>query len=269
MLQSQVFYDPNIDDALFFDDAPVLTHSNKKTYVKTIILPNVISGLISWLRSDKLVTLSSGKVSAWGDQSGNGNSVSQAISTQQPTYVASGGLNNLPYLNCGLGVIYNELTFPANAFSALTAAECFLVYKRTATNTPGGLYHVGSASNSQHVPYADSFVYDSFGAATRHDHAGIITYGAGNYFVPTLYNVSAGFNSWANRFNGTLLAGSSTNTISFATAQWLLASQNADKTTVFFEGQFYEWLMFNRILTAEERSQINVYVYDRYGIIGV
>lgn len=44
-----------------------------------------VAGLTLWLRADMGVTFGSG-VSAWADQSGQGNHVAQATSTRQPTY---------------------------------------------------------------------------------------------------------------------------------------------------------------------------------------
>ena len=48
------------------------------------------ASLVAWYRSDQLVTADfSGKVSAWGDLSGNGNAVAQATGASQPTLVAA------------------------------------------------------------------------------------------------------------------------------------------------------------------------------------
>lgn len=54
-----------------------------------------ISGLTLWLRADLGVTLNGGAVSAWADQSGQGNNVAQATPAVQPTFVSSDtNLNN-------------------------------------------------------------------------------------------------------------------------------------------------------------------------------
>lgn len=65
--------------------------------------PLDISGLVLWLRSDLGVTLNGSNVSAWADQSGQGNNVSQGTGAQQPPYVASdasfGGQPSLTFTN--------------------------------------------------------------------------------------------------------------------------------------------------------------------------
>ena len=47
--------------------------------------PLQLPGLALWLRADQGVTLTSGKVSLWADQSGNGNDVVQNTGANQPT----------------------------------------------------------------------------------------------------------------------------------------------------------------------------------------
>lgn len=104
--------------------APGLTPGGSFTPVR-------LPGLVSWLRSDLGVTLASGKVSAWADQSPVGsNGVSQGRAANQPTYVASGGANGLPYLLCGQ-TVFSQMNFPTSCFVALTAGEAFAVFKMT------------------------------------------------------------------------------------------------------------------------------------------
>lgn len=51
--------------------------------------PADLGGLVLWLRSDLGITLNATQVSAWADQSGQGNHFTQATGAVQPTYVAS------------------------------------------------------------------------------------------------------------------------------------------------------------------------------------
>lgn len=60
--------------------------------------PRQLDGCTIWLRADVGVTLISGNVSAWADQSGIGYSAAQATSANRPGWNAS-GLNGLPYLS--------------------------------------------------------------------------------------------------------------------------------------------------------------------------
>lgn len=57
----------------------------------SVVSPQTIFGssLKLWLRSDLGITLNGSNVSAWDDQSGNGNHVTQATPANQPAYNAS------------------------------------------------------------------------------------------------------------------------------------------------------------------------------------
>jgi hypothetical protein len=52
--------------------------------------PAQLSGLVLWLRADLGITLNGGNVSAWADQSGLGNHITQGTASLQPLFVASG-----------------------------------------------------------------------------------------------------------------------------------------------------------------------------------
>ena len=53
--------------------------------------PSSVSGLDLWLRADTGITVASGRVSAWADQSGAGNNAAQATAANQPAY--TGGID--------------------------------------------------------------------------------------------------------------------------------------------------------------------------------
>src|SRR5580692_5056643 len=67
--------------------------------------PASLGNLVLWLDSNSGVTHSGGTVSAWADQSGQDNSVSQSTAGSQPTYHASGAGSGgtMPYLTFGTG----------------------------------------------------------------------------------------------------------------------------------------------------------------------
>lgn len=48
--------------------------------------PNAIAGLLAWWKSDAGITLVSGAVDSWADQSGNSHTASAAASTNRPAY---------------------------------------------------------------------------------------------------------------------------------------------------------------------------------------
>jgi hypothetical protein len=75
------------------------TYLNTKYAVTTPLAPLTVAGMQGWWRSDVGITLVSGGVSNWADQSFNGNPMSQATVSYQPIFNASDGYyNNKPTL---------------------------------------------------------------------------------------------------------------------------------------------------------------------------
>ena len=234
--------------------------------------PRSVSGLVSWLRSDALITLASGKVSAWGDLSPIAtNGVSQATAAQQPTYAASGGANGLPYLDCGVGSIGNRLDFPTSAFTALTAAEMFFVGSNnifpTTSVGDGGKFQLGihDGTSDTHLPYAyaGGTIYCEFGTNVRKGAIVSMTPYAAN--ATYVFNAASMSGSWFANVNGARVLTTAVNTVQFDPTQWLCTSQTA---TYYHFGKFYEFIVFNRVLSTSERALVNAYVYARYGIAG-
>lgn len=52
-------------------------------------VPTQLAGCVLWLRSDLGISLNGSNVSAWADQSGQGNNVTQGVAGQQPAYSTS------------------------------------------------------------------------------------------------------------------------------------------------------------------------------------
>jgi hypothetical protein len=72
-------------------------------------LPTKLDGCVLWLRSDLGITLNGSDVSAWADQSGNGNDATQAVAANQPAYLAAGGVNGTPGLDFDAVTEYLDL----------------------------------------------------------------------------------------------------------------------------------------------------------------
>ncbi len=90
-----------------------------------------------WLRSDLGISLDgSGNVSAWADQSGNGNTVSQATSAQRPAYAPTGGPLGLPALVWpALG---NSLLLLASSYADALLKDVFIVATPATIGSPNG-----------------------------------------------------------------------------------------------------------------------------------
>ena len=95
------------------------------------------SNLVMWLKADAGITQAAGTVSAWADQSGNGNNVAQANGALQPTFTAS-AINGLPGLDfsAGGGTVLSNTT--ANPIVSGTARHVFAAVKSVASTGTGG-----------------------------------------------------------------------------------------------------------------------------------
>jgi hypothetical protein len=84
-----------------------------------------------WMDASAGVTESGGAVSAWADQSGNGNDFSQATGSLQPTYDAT-GLNGLPTIDFA-----NDELVSGTLSSPISNTTIYCVWKMD-TNYNGG-----------------------------------------------------------------------------------------------------------------------------------
>jgi len=230
--------------------------------------PTALAGCVLWLRADRGVTLNGSTVSAWADQSGNGNNFAQGIAANQPTFAASGinGLPSLSVLTANLCVL--KCVNAANAVVNTTAAERFLVGQSTLGDpyTGAGLNSVevqwGSDINTTAIPFTDGHVYDGFATSARkdtgtHSPAGLLA-------SPYIYSSYSQANDWRQFFNGT--AGFTTATNTFAMSASVPNIVGATDQGQACTGSFSEWIVYNRVLSSVERTQVTRYLGSRYAI---
>lgn len=219
---------------------------------------------IWWNRADS-VTLTSGKVSQLNDRFNPAGLVAQQSDPAlQPTPTVD-SVTAKPALVCGAGNAPNVLVFPNGAFSALLAAEMFIIYRNvevvTAANGYGGVHRLTSAANEGHYPGpgAPGVLYDNFGKGTRNNVSAptlLVTQCLQLTSAPTLAQV---------RRNGSLLIDTDVNTVAFgATNQCILG--NAAEPLLYLKGFYFETLLFSRVRTPTETEVINSYAASRYGI---
>jgi hypothetical protein len=235
--------------------------------------PKKLPGLKSWLRSDLGIALASGKVSAWSDLSTNGVGVAQATAILQPAYVAQGGANGHPYLNCAVADTYNVLAFATNALSSLTAGEIFVVASNAAQPQAiglGTLYEISGVSpddnGASYVALsANNGIYEGFGSVPRHDNIAIISDSRLAAGAPYIWNVAAQTatapDGYRVALNGTVLF-TGANTFQILATNTLLGVTAAH----FFKGRFYECVIFSRVLSSTERTLVTNYLQSRYRI---
>ncbi len=200
----------------------------------------------------QMTLISSTHISAWNDQLGSGISGTQPVdaSGQRPIYSASGGPGDKPYVSFGANAGVGQWVVFGDVFSALTAAEVFVVRKAGADPAgpfpdEGGFWHFGTNANGDLLPFTDGNVYDCFGSTARKS--------TGNPTVALtgwhIYNVITTASEWTSNINGVEHFTTGTNTVGFAAAatlgKTLGAVGDSAITTIW---------MFDGKLSTEDRA---------------
>lgn len=116
-----------------------------------VVSPGSYANCISYCTSAPgTITLNSGNVSAWADQTGNSRGYTQASALRQPLYVASGGVNGLPYIKFA-GSTTNELRWVPNGFSGVFSLTWMVLRPQWPGSGPGTSlwYYLGDGNSLQ------------------------------------------------------------------------------------------------------------------------
>jgi hypothetical protein len=223
----------------------------------TQFLPTQLSGLVLWLRADLGVTIGTG-VSSWADQSGNGNNVTQGTGAKQPTFVASGGANNTPYVQG----VKASATSLGGTFTWAQPAELFAVMQWGGSPASGDTAIDGHGGNNGRV-YLNGTTNMNFG-----------TDGGINVVIvsgPVITNWQRYDALW-NGTSGIAYVASTQSTQLSGTG---VGTGNPSGITLFSFGDgasapanvnIAEVFGYSRVLSASERAAANAYIRTRYGV---
>jgi hypothetical protein len=229
--------------------------------------PTQLSGCVLWLRSDLGITLSSSQVSGWADQSGYANDASQTGGSL-PNYSAASGVNGLPKL-IGRAAGASPASWMIGTFAATSAptnhtAIAVVTYPTPITNaaafagcTTG--YAVNS-SFSQFTGGAGIYGRIDGGAGG----ADAIINDSSSLGSPGIYTTNCDSSNVDIWVNGVKRATSAAFANAQAVQYVLLALDNSG--TYAIAGDAYEYIFFNRVLSAYELAQIHRYLGGRYSI---
>lgn len=227
--------------------------------------PTDLSGLVLWLDASNTssLTLAGSNVTTWADLAGS-NDGTQSDANKKPVYNAT-GLNSLPTVNFQFGIdgtTADVLEMP-DFLTGLTSGEIFFVLKTE--NDPGGggsqgnLLNFDGITSAVYYPFVNGDTYLNFISDTRQ--------ATGN---PTLalttahiLNMQSASGNFTVNINDTEQFTTGTNTVA-TTATPLLGGYSALNT---FDGYISEVIMFNRVLTAPERTQIKDYLKAKWSLI--
>jgi hypothetical protein len=251
-----------------------------------VFQPRDITGCVLWLdgADTSTLTLSGSNITAWRDKSIFGNNVTQ-ISTTAPTYNST---------DSSINFVANSSTFLRGALStSYSNASVFIVATFSSNPAPAfprlSIISDSANSNSQLIGQL-LVVYGNNPAVTVYLNSGSNPTGIGGINIMTyVSNATFGnkllINNTTTRSGtaytiSTLLNGNtqvySSNTGTIATSSGNVATYNkytlgnyADASAApgdAYNGKIFEYLIFNRVLTTEERQEVEGYLSMKWNL---
>lgn len=240
--------------------------------------PNKISGLIMWLDANDStsffdatsggnnVTTDGGSIARWRDKSTSAKDFKQTTSGSRPILKigTQNGRNSVRF-----DAIDDFMEMDAN-FSGLTAGTYFIVLKLavdppTVESKTGHpimfIYNNRFNGGASHYTYLDGNIYDT-SMTTSRKTVGNPTSNLTNFH---LYNVSSTSNSWTARLNKTQLFTTATNTFS-QEEKTIGRSIGSNNVFYYFNGDIAELIVYNSVLSADSRTSLENYLYQKWGI---
>jgi hypothetical protein len=249
--------------AASFADLRVQSTAADSTSENTVPL----DGLEMWLKSESAESQYALGASAWPDQSGKGHDATQTVTANQPGQVEADG-NNCQGAFSFAGNQFFNFNLPIDGWEEMTVFIVGKSFVDPPASTPAA-YSAGILWN-ENAPWGNTFVTPyqksvvfSFGTTqqrnesiyTRPANIGqdlTITRAAHNGSTDSLYIDGQLVQSKANKLP--VLGG--------ATAAGFIG-RGINNT--YFTGEISEILVYDRVLTTSEASQVEFYLRDKFG----
>jgi hypothetical protein len=231
-----------------------------------------LQGLSLWLKADAGVDLDGTNVLEWADQSGNGNTAypndvypvfNSSDLNGKPTITLSDTSDNRSfYLSQNPAGPSGSTAFVVNYVDPVVFSE------EGVGGDPNGalIGNLGAAADGSHWPYGlSNSVYDSFCTDTRKDDLGL----PAGIDAWNIYSVHSENNNWKLFCNGDMFAEDNSNIYSGDIAAEegpFIGMQTNAGSAQIFKGKVAEIVVFSRVLTTAERSQVESYLNAKYGI---
>jgi hypothetical protein len=230
--------------------------------LKAQILPNSLSNLSIWLRADAGVITVSGAVSQWNDQSGNGNNAAQTTATSRPLLANSLQYNNLPVIRFdGSNDVLVGNTIPNLNSDNLTIFV--LNSGNSQTGVVAGLLTVNGLTNGFSI-------FRNFSPAAfrvwNNNTVGLTSSSSlqATGYTPRILTIQRQVGVQGSMFVNGVSQATTTNATflsSFTNANYQIGRAPFYST---LNGDIAEVIVYNRILTSTEQTQVEKYLMDKY-----
>lgn len=222
--------------------------------------PSTIANLELWLQPRSIGVGDGNPISTWSDSSGNSRNATN-VGTQRPTFRASGGSNNQPYVE--FDGSDDTLVLPDFA-TGFTAGHIFYVVKID-NDPPGASGQAGpimrastTGGDPPHYPWTDGIIYDNWGSTSRKT-VGDPTPALTSWRVYEVVSKSGGWTAW---LDGTQLFTTGTNTVGFDSVLRIAVNQNGHR----LDGGIHELIWYSAEKTGADKTTIKAYLSYWYGI---
>jgi prepilin-type N-terminal cleavage/methylation domain-containing protein len=232
--------------------------------------PLCISDLKLWLKSDSGVELNGSNVSAWADQSGNGNDAAQATPANQPLLVGDyqNGHAALEFNGIAsylVGTTIAGLSTSSLSFFVVAAGE-------SSTNSSGEmLFGVNDYTNGLWINrYMGNQSFNVlqnsiFANALQTTNNSLPNAGWTTKLLEHTKNLNTFANVYINGAEINNVNGASNQTAGFTNANYYVGF-NPFAFSDYFKGHIMEMIIYTKFLSETERVQIENYLNAKYNI---
>lgn len=236
--------------------------------------PEEIDGLVVWLRADTAPFANGQAVTTWQDASGRGNHASQATASQRPTFVAN-AINGQPALSFNRGAA-QQLFLPTTSFQGMSDLSdfTFLAVARWTGGVTSGLFGGYRGSNPANGG-SSVFEISSTSGSLRLRLPSTIEITGGPGVIQNQWQVIGaamdGPAAKARMFVDGRTAGEANGTpglTRLANYERLPIGSSFDSNRTF-GGQIAEVVIFNRSLSALERTALESHFAGKFRLAGV
>jgi hypothetical protein len=262
----------------------ILPGSNSNTqqcpanYDPSTFSPKDISGIRLWLDASDFTTLFedeictdttdgyADRVRCWKDKSGNGYQATQSSGGDSPSWYNDGGKGHVCFEGKYLKIngSPNGAVFPNG--STLSQMEFFMVFETTQTYARRAFSYPLGSDVKMCLPYGGGYVNWQFNTYQSGNMPTFSTYTTNTKYLWNCYAYTSGSGNELKCWNNDNNIISSTNTgpaVTVGTQHFYIGCDGPSKTYCQYM-HLYEFLVYDRRLTDEERQKARTYLYKRW-----
>jgi hypothetical protein len=216
------------------------------------------------------LTLSTNKVTAWNDKSGNGYQISQSNSAIQPT-ISTNALNGLNGIQFSTASYLFTASSNVVNFTTGTDTTIFFVAKNASTNAGWNMistvWFISTGATNGTTRYHFTFNQATTPGVTLYANGGLV--GRTTVVSPST-NAIVGFSTSSSstniNINGTLTSYAGVSLPTAGSTTSFVLGDGRNDAAVTSDIMIYEMIAFNTQLTTSQRQQVEGYLANKWGL---